>query len=49
MSALQNGSPAKGADTIIYATDNVLLFGRSSAILGYDAWAKLLASLKTNK
>lgn len=45
MAALQNGAPANGSDTIIYATDDVLMFGRASTVLGYDAWAKLIASM----
>jgi len=43
--ALYNGAPANGTDTVIYATDSVLLFGRAESIIGYDAWAKLVGSL----
>jgi hypothetical protein len=44
--ALQNGAPANGADTIIYATDEVLMFGRSGSVVGYDKWVKLFESMK---
>jgi hypothetical protein len=43
--ALQNGAPASGATTVIYATDNVLIFGQAGSILSYDKWANLLASM----
>ena len=42
---LQNGAPANGSDTVVFATDDVLMFGRSASVLGYDAWAKLMASM----
>jgi hypothetical protein len=43
--ALQNGAPAGGATTVIYATTDVLVFGQAGAILDYATWAKLLESL----
>lgn len=44
--ALQNGAPANGADTVIYATDNVLLFGKANTVLGYDKWVKFAQALE---
>ncbi len=44
--ALENGAPADGSDTVVYATDDILMFGRSGSILDYDVWAKLLASMQ---
>jgi hypothetical protein len=44
--ALQNGVLANGADTVIFATDNVLLFGRAERVVGYDGWTKLLGAMK---
>jgi hypothetical protein len=44
--ALQNGSPAAGADTVIFATDNVLLFGRAESVVGWDGWTKMMAAMK---
>jgi hypothetical protein len=46
VAALQNGAQANGADAVIYATDDILLFGRTGSILGYDAWANLMASMR---
>lgn len=46
MAALENGAPANGADTIIFATDDVLMFGRAGRVIGYDAWANMLATMK---
>lgn len=43
--ALKNGSTANGSDTIVFATNDILMFGRSDSVLGYDAWAKLLAAM----
>ena len=44
--ALVNGAVANGSDTVIYATDDVLLFGRSEAVIGYEAWAKLISAMR---
>ncbi len=45
--ALVNGSPAAdGSDTIIYATDDILMFGRAGAVLKSDTWMKLLTSMQ---
>ena len=44
--ALENGVPAAGADTIIYATDNVLLFGKAERVVGQSAWTKLIGEMK---
>jgi hypothetical protein len=43
--ALTNGSPANGATTVIYATDDILMFGRATAVLPYDKWVKLLGGM----
>ena len=43
--AESNGAQANGADSVIYATDNILMFGQSSEIIPYDKWAKLLAAM----
>jgi len=43
--AMSNGAPANGADTVIYATDNILMFGQAGEILPYDKWTKLLAAM----
>jgi hypothetical protein len=43
--ALENGAPASGSDTIIYATDDILLFGRAGRVLNYETWVKLLSSM----
>ncbi|HEY2003905.1 MAG TPA: hypothetical protein VGH44_02210 [Candidatus Saccharimonadia bacterium] len=42
---LTNGVPANGADTVIYANDDILMFGQAGEILSYDKWAKLLAAM----
>jgi hypothetical protein len=44
--AQQNGAPARGATTVIFATNDVLLFGQSGSILDYDKWSKLLGSMQ---
>jgi hypothetical protein len=44
--ALKNGAPANGSDTVVYADDAILMFGRSDGVLGYDAWAKLMGTMK---
>lgn len=44
--ALQNGAPANGTDTVIFARDDVLMFGQSQGILGWDAWTQMIGSLK---
>jgi len=44
--ALQNGVPANGADTVIFATNEVLMFGRAERVVGYDGWTKLLSTMK---
>jgi hypothetical protein len=45
--ALQNGAPAPdGSDTIMFATDDILLFGRASVVVKSAEWTKLLGSLK---
>jgi hypothetical protein len=46
--ALSNGAPAAGADTVIYATNEVLLFGRAERVVGYDGWSKLMGAMKAN-
>lgn len=46
LQSIENGAPSSsGADTIIFATDDVLLFGKTGRIVGYDGWAKLLSSM----
>lgn len=42
----QVGGSAPGTDAVIYATDDILLFGRTGSVVGYDAWAGLMASMK---
>ncbi|GEM_PF-2849394 len=44
--ALQNGAPAHGSTSVIYASGDILLFGQAGAILPYDKWAKLLSSME---
>jgi len=44
--ALTNGAPANGATSVIYATDDILMFGQAGEVLGYDKWAKLLEAMK---
>jgi hypothetical protein len=43
--AQQNGAPASGATTVIFATNDVLLFGQSGDILSYEKWSKLLGEM----
>jgi hypothetical protein len=43
--ALQNGAPANGADTVIFVTDDVLLFGKTGSVIGFDGWTKLMATM----
>jgi hypothetical protein len=44
---LKNGSPAQdGTDTVIFARDDVLMFGQSQGMLGWDAWTQMMASMK---
>ncbi len=43
---LENGAPSStSADTVIYATDNILMFGRANRAVRYGVWAQLLASM----
>ncbi len=44
--AQQNGAPASGATTVIFATNDVLLFGQSGTILSYDEWSKILGGMQ---
>jgi hypothetical protein len=44
--ALQNGVQASGSDTVIYATDSVLMFGKSERVVGPTDWAKLMSMMK---
>lgn len=44
--AVSNGAPANGADTVIYATDQILMFGQAGEIMPFDKWAKLLAAMQ---
>jgi hypothetical protein len=44
--ALLNGAPANGATTVIYATDDILLFGHAGMVLDYAKWSKLLGDLR---
>lgn len=46
LAAMQNGAAANGADTVIYATDDILMFGKTGQIVGYDGWAKLVGSMQ---
>ncbi len=44
---LQNGAPSSdGTNTVIFARDDVLMFGQARGMLGYDAWTKMMASLQ---
>jgi hypothetical protein len=45
MATLQNGAPASGSDTVIFATDDVLMFARAGTVVGYDTWSKLIATM----
>jgi hypothetical protein len=48
--ALTNGAQANGTTTVIYATDDVLMFGNAPAVMAYDKWAVLMSSMsKTSK
>jgi hypothetical protein len=44
---LQNGAlAADGTDTVIFARDDVLMFGQASGKLGWDAWTQMMASMQ---
>jgi hypothetical protein len=43
--ALVNGAQTNGATTVIYATDEVLLFAHAPAVMAYEKWALLLGSM----
>jgi hypothetical protein len=42
---MQNGAQAPGADAVIYATNDILMFGKTGSLLGYDAWTALMDSM----
>lgn len=44
--ALQNGVPASGSDTVIYATNEVLMFGRAERVVGYEGWMALMSAMR---
>jgi hypothetical protein len=45
--ALSNGAPTtNSADTVVYATNDILMFGRSDYVVDDSVWAKLLGSLQ---
>jgi hypothetical protein len=45
--ALQNGQlSASGTDTVIFARNDVLIFGQAHGILGWDAWTQMMASMQ---
>lgn len=44
--ALTNGAQANGATNVMYATDDILLFGHAPMVMGYDKWAELLSSME---
>jgi hypothetical protein len=47
LSSLENGvETTKGADTIIFVTDDVLMFAKAGRIVGYDGWSQLLATMR---
>ena len=46
--AMQNGQPANGASTVIYATSDILLFARANEIVDWKDWAKLMAAMSPN-
>jgi len=44
---LDNGAPStSGTDTVIFARDDVLMFGQAKGMLGWDAWTQMMASMK---
>jgi hypothetical protein len=44
--ALANGvPPASGSDTIIYATDKILMFGKAGRVMDAATWVRLLGSM----
>jgi hypothetical protein len=45
--ALMNGQPADGTDTVIYANDKILLFGRGAKFVGTGAWVGLMRAMGT--
>jgi hypothetical protein len=47
LSSLENGvESTKGADTVIFVTDDVLMFAKAGRIVGYDGWSQLLATMR---
>jgi len=44
--ALENGAPASGTDTVIFARDDVLMFGQAGRVLDWDIWTQMLATMK---
>jgi hypothetical protein len=44
--ALTNGVQANGATNVIYATDDILMFGHAPTVLAYDKWVALMASME---
>lgn len=46
LSSLENGVPTTdGTNTIIYATDDILMFGKAGKLVGYDGWVELLTAM----
>ena len=46
LAALKNGVQANGTDTVIFARDDILMFGQARGILGWDAWTQMVSSMK---
>ena len=47
---LKNGAPTTdGTDTVIFARDDVLMFGQAQGLLGWDAWTQMMASMQKHK
>lgn len=44
--ALKNGVPGAGSDTIIFATDSILMFAKADSLVGYDPWLKYIEKLQ---
>lgn len=47
--AMKNGVLGGGADTVIFATDSILLFGKADSFVGFDPWLELMAAMQPAK
>jgi hypothetical protein len=44
--ALSNGAPTEGSTTVIFATDDILMFGRAGKVLDYETWTMLMGAMR---